>query len=906
MTKTCSSLWIAAFLEVLTPAFAQTITLSGIVTAGPDQARVRDAVVTLRATDGGDQQITQTASDGSYSFSNLLDGKTYRLTIQAPGLQPAERSDLVLAAGKAYRVDVSLALANRSDTITVTERVSDGRGNSAEVSQLIGSQQLHDIPSLNRTVTKFALLDSQVRAAIGLGADYQDASRLSIDAGSYRNTAYVLDGVTTYDWIYAATPQQLVPLGSVGEMQVLTGNYPARYGISTTGVIVLNTRSGTNDYHGEAFGYLRPSGLQSNPPLSPFHVPNERQDWGLLGGGPVRRDRVWFFADYERSLQQRGSFIQSPTVSFFNGKTEEYLGLIRMDARLDEHNALTWRFNGNHFQGNDIQDRIAGYNQPSYGRYARTQAWGSQVTEQYSRSGFVNQLRFSFADYFPDSASPLSSSVGVVYPSYSTSGYSTSNWVHALSYTGNDAAAFSIGRHQISAGVEFVRLTAQDYSFTPFGTYTFAPGPPTPQSVPISYSQTFGTQNIHYGQTEVNGYVSDEVRLSARVTGTAGLRYEYQSITDSHANFAPRLALAWDIFGNGKTIFRTGAGMFYDQQFLYVTRRFITFGPNAPTQSITVPYGAPGFPTFPNSLTTPPAGASAGKVNLYLPASKIWNPYSLQYSGGIQQQLGHDLVLNVDGQFSHTLKQPRVNDINHPVPFIRTAPNQIRPGSDADTTRPFSFYDGVPVRDIAMIENSASSIYAALNIGITKRLGSRFQLSGHYTLASSASYSMFYADANSGIPNEWNNWGKAERAPGDFFQHHRFAGNAFIHLPWKVDLTLVTIAASGFPVNPITGKDDNGDTYVVDRPIGFGRNSFRGPYELNLDGALTRSVRLTERLRSEFRFEVTNVLNHNNYVTVNNGYGEGPIPSSGFLTAIAGVANTDPARQLRFGIRLLF
>jgi len=73
-----------------------------------------------------------------------------------------------------------------------------------------------------------------------------------------------------------------------------------------------------------------------------------------------------------------------------------------------------------------------------------------------------------------------------------------------------------------------------------------------------------------------------------------------------------------------------------------------------------------------------------------------------------------------------------------------------------------------------------------------------------------------------------------------------------------------------------------------------------------VDGALTRSVRLTERLRSEFRFEVTNVLNHNNYVTVNNGYGEGPIPSSGFLTAIAGVANTDPARQLRFGIRLLF
>jgi hypothetical protein len=77
------------------------------------------------------------------------------------------------------------------------------------------------------------------------------------------------------------------------------------------------------------------------------------------------------------------------------------------------------------------------------------------------------------------------------------------------------------------------------------------------------------------------------------------------------------------------------------------------------------------------------ANASAGKLNLYLAASKIWNRYSVQYSAGIQQQLGHDLVLNVDAQFSHTMKQPRVTDINHPAPFIRTAPNQIRSGSDA-------------------------------------------------------------------------------------------------------------------------------------------------------------------------------------------------------------------------------
>jgi hypothetical protein len=339
---------------------------------------------------------------------------------------------------------------------------------------------------------------------------------------------------------------------------------------------------------------------------------------------------------------------------------------------------------------------------------------------------------------------------------------------------------------------------------------------------------------------------------------------------------------------------------------MYVTRRFVTLGPYAPTETITIPYGAPGFPTFPNSLTAVPTGASAGRLNIYLPARNILNPYSLQYSGGVQQQLGHGYVLSADGQYTHTLKQPRVDDINHPVPFIRTGLNQIRSGSVADATRPYTFYDGVPVRDVAVIENSASSIYAALNIGVTKRLGSRVQLAAHYTLSSSASYSMFYADANSGIPNEWNNWGSAERAPSDFFQHHRFSGNSTFHLPLKLDLGLVAIAASGLPVNAITGKDDNGDTYAVDRPVGFGRNSFRGPSQFNLDNSLSRRFRLTERLTSEFRFEATNVLNKNNYVVVNNIYGEKAQPLPTFLAPIAGVANSDPARQFRFAIRLLF
>jgi hypothetical protein len=185
-------------------------------------------------------------------------------------------------------------------------------------------------------------------------------------------------------------------------------------------------------------------------------------------------------------------------------------------------------------------------------------------------------------------------------------------------------------------------------------------------------------------------------------------------------------------------------------------------------------------------------------------------------------------------------------------------------------------------------------------------LDRRLQLEAHYVLASSATYSMFYADANSGIPNEWNNWGSNERAPSDFFQHQRFVGSATVALPYRLRFGTITTLASGLPVNPLTGHDNNGDTYSSDRPIGFGRNSFRGPMQATVDTSLGREFPIGEKLRAELRGEIFNLFNHNNYITLNNVYGEGPAPSNTFLHPIAGIQNVDPSRQIQFVLRLSF
>jgi hypothetical protein len=735
------------------------------------------------------------------------------------------------------------------------------------------------------------------------------AARISINAGSYRHTGYMLDGVSTYDWIYANSPQVSVAPGAVREITVVTGPTSAQYGLSTTGVLSIATAAGGDRYRGEGFFFVRPSGLQARPPLATFHVPNERFDGGFQIGGPLKTDRTWFFGSYERAKQTRGAFIQSPQPGFFPGETTDQYGLARIDHRLTSEQTLTIRANASESTTNNANDRVAGFNQPSFGRTSHTQSVGGQVTHRavLGRGNAVNELRLSMVAYTPDSATPLMSSVQIVRPNYSTEGFSTTNWVHARTWQLGDQFTMHRGRHDVKFGGEVVRVDARDYSFTPYGTYTFAPGPPQPDEHPLTYSQTFGTVDLTYGQTQASAFVQDEIRVAPRVTASAGLRYEVQSITDARTNFAPRLGAAWDVGGDGRTLVRAGAGVFYDQYYMYLTRRFITLGPRSPQGSYTWNWGDAGFPTFPASLTALPEGKLAPARDIMIRGDSLRNPYSVQVSLGIEREIRSGLRVTVSGLQAHTYRQMRVNDINHPAPFARTAPNQVRTPQVANQSRPVTTYDGILVRDIAKVENTAESEYRSLDLGLTQRAGTRAQFAIHYVWSSSVTHSMFYADANSGVPDEWwDNWDRFERGPSDFHQPHRLVSNASVALPFDTQLSGVAIVASGLPVNPITGRDNNGDSYTVDRPIGLARNSFRGPTQVNLDLALAKRVPLTSRLRAEARLELFNALNRENYIRVNNIYGEGPTPLPTFLAPVAGITNADPARQIQFAVRVLF
>jgi hypothetical protein len=234
---------------------------------------------------------------------------------------------------------------------------------------------------------------------------------------------------------------------------------------------------------------------------------------------------------------------------------------------------------------------------------------------------------------------------------------------------------------------------------------------------------------------------------------------------------------------------------------------------------------------------------------------------------------------------------------------VRTRPGQIA----VTSIRPLSTYAGVGVNNIIQVQNGNSTAYDALRVDLLRHGGKRFDWNTSYIYAAALTYSVFQGEGTTGVPNDWYHQKTGEYGPTDFNQRHRSISYGTVHLPFSSHLTGVFTAATGLPVNPITGVDNNKDGYSnTDRPVGFSRDSLRGPKQISIDLSAGKTVALGEKLSVDLRADAFNLFNHGNFVSLNNVYGNGAAPASTFLGHLAGLSNADPGRQLQFGARLMF
>ena len=320
-------------------AWAYSASLTGKI-LDPSGAAMPAVTVTLRANATGTQQTAVTSNDGAYAFTGLAAGR-YDILIHQPSFQPFERSALELS-GAALRLDITLQLDRRNEALTV---IADGIAldpANTQSGETLSGATTRSMPLNGRSFTDLLALQpgviptssQQPNAVLMAGVTNTPPSGGlnpgNISVSGQRETAngFVVNGSNVEETVNMGTA--IVPnLDSIAELRVLTGNFNAEYGNYSGGQILVVTKSGANELHGDAFEFLRNTALDARNFFSADRARFDQNQFGATLGGPVRRDQVFFFADYQGTRMVQGvdtGLIRVPSLADRNGDLQDLAG----------------------------------------------------------------------------------------------------------------------------------------------------------------------------------------------------------------------------------------------------------------------------------------------------------------------------------------------------------------------------------------------------------------------------------------------------------------------------------------------------------------------------------------------------------------------------------------------------
>jgi len=922
-------------------------TISGRV-LDPHGGAVPGATVTVRQTGTNVTIQAVTEADGRFRFPYLKIGP-YELRARLQGFKDHART-LVLSAGSAFDIRIVLEVAGIDAAVTV---VADAQVLETARSQIAGTvpeAEVQNLPMNGRNFLDLALLVPGVSPtntnSTQLFAETSAVPGQGLSIASQRNlsNSFIVDGVSANDDA-AGLSGIAYGVDAIEQFQVVTGGGQAELGRALGGYVNVVTKSGTNAVRGSLYGFFRDDAFNGENALTGTKLPMDQQQFGLSLGGPLRRDRTFYFMNVERKvLDQTGVVsITSGNAATINARLAQvgYQGLPvttgiypnpvhssnvlgKIDHQFSGADQLSVRY-ALYDVASDNARGVGNLNAPSGSTGLDNVDHSIAISNVWTISpNTVSETRVQIAygdleAYSTDQVGPQVTINGVAtFGTFSSSPTRRENTLYqAVSNVSHRA-----GAHAMRAGVD-VLLNDDTITFlrTFRGGYTFASISDFLTSNYSGYAQTFGDPVVTQKSTNVGFYAQDEWRAGSRLTLNAGLRYDLQflqTINTDTTNVSPRAGFVWAPTASQDLLVRGGTGVFFDRVPLRAVANALLSAGNTtdvtqlrqPQVSGILPAQA-GAPVFPEIL--PDRLPSTALVSITTMDRALQHAFSKQANIEVERTLGGSSTISVGYQYYRG--ENLLMSINQNVPTCV-------PAGTNNGCRPVSTY-----MNNSQYRGAGDSNYHGLHVTYLQRPRNWSAIRVSYALSKSMNdLGEAFFSSPTDPANVMKDWGRSDND-----QRHRLVVSASVNSPMTPGTTAWERVSHGFlastmlqyysalPFNIVSGVNSLQGT--AGRPFADGsvstanfdvrqaefipRNIGTGGDFFTVSLRISRSFRLTGGSRIEGLIEAFNVTDRVNPITRNTTFGPGSYPSNPVASFNTVTAVGDP-RTLQFGVRIIF
>ncbi len=964
------------------PAFAQggRAEINGTV-VDAQKAVLPGATVTVTNEDTGLVREAVAGGDGRFAIPQLLPG-TYTIRAELSGFQPMVRNGMVVRVGEELTVALTLSLAGVTETLTVTAEAPLVESTSNRIGTNITSNEIDSLPSANRS--QFSLMQTIPGLVPTLQIGSFEGGQFSANGQATASNLFLVDGQNDNDSRRGGGQgtQARVSLDSMSEYQVQTHQYGAEYGGSTGVVVNSVTKSGTNKLAGRVFEYFQDNTLAATDYFLK-QAGEKNADFGsnVYGGsigGPIVRNKAFFFFNYEGTRAREAANLNFPaaaaplatsysTTTAFSGPNT----FLRLDYHVNGNNQLSFRWTREAIltERDTIEDDKAILDAARHENDAGDQVFSFSLasvvnnrTTNELKIGHVRESLLQGSKLLFDNnwkfigfhgVEPFGVGSQNTHPDYIAGPRNNYTMDLIRDVTFDDTLTWIAGAHSLKAGAQWSRNGAlpQGTAANFTGLFTFPTNAPFNAADPRTYPYRFGISMGQFEFTQIDhrssGFLSDKWQVGKKLTLNLGARYDWQKATPKTKDaIGPRLGVAYDAFGDGKTVIRGGVGKVYQYQQLSILATLLQRTVTAPTQAydttqVTSPATTGTFPVGATAEATaclnPVAGPVAGEA-VMSPACKAFMSarrssvlagnavnntttgpivdgdrrmaYTWAFSTGVKREIANNMAVSIDYVGNRGRDNTAVIDINEgPVDAAGRATRRgvsafdasgaLVPAAARNST--FMQFNQEQTRELGSALNTD---FNSLEAELDKRFANRWSGRVSYTYARCHDVAAIVVDSNPRL-----DYGRCDRD-----NLHAFASSANVDLGHGLGAGMVFRTYSGYPINETVGTDVNGDGTSNDRPtkgvndltlpIGSPldsrgvavRNGLKGQKKTILDGRF-QYVQRVGRYQAGLFLEVYNLTNHSNF-----GNPTGARNSANFMKVIV----VDNPRTAQLGFRLLF